>query len=174
MQYLKMEELLSQAGGSLKDDFAPLVALHAARRSERAGQNQLHNSTAPHDSIGMLVEFGEQTTDEAGEPINGNAQEFYPKLNLTASLYDACMKRGKSENIDVAVSDGQEAINASELDLSYYTTPLLAKSVNSGSSNRSRCRKNLFLSPLRPLLQQCRLHLLGRCCSRRNMSLRLR
>ena len=59
-----------------------------------------NNSIAPHDSIGMLI-YGEQTTDEAGEQVNGNAQEFYPKLNLTASLYDACMKRGKSENIDV-------------------------------------------------------------------------
>ena len=123
---------VSLAGGSLKDDFAPLVALQHADRNGQDKTNY-NNSTAPHDSIGMLVEFGEQTTDEAGEPINGNAQEFYPKLNLTASLYDACMKRGKSENIDVAVSDGQEAINASELDLSYYTTPLLAKSVNSGS-----------------------------------------
>jgi len=125
-------DAVSLSGGSLKDDFAPLVALQHADRNGQDKTNY-NNSIAPHDSIGMLIEYGEQTTDEAGEQVNGNAQEFYPKLNLTASLYDACMKRGKSENIDVSVSDGQEPINASEQDLSYYTTPLLAKSVNSGS-----------------------------------------
>jgi hypothetical protein len=74
----------------------------------------------------MLIEYGEQSTDEAGEPLNGFSQEFYPKLNLTASLYDECHKRSKSENLDVNVAGGQEPINASELDVNYYTTPLLA------------------------------------------------
>jgi hypothetical protein len=123
---------ISLTGGSLKDDFAPLVALQHADRNGQDKTNY-NNTSAPHDSVGMLIEYGEQTTDEAGEQLNGSAQEFYPKLNLTASLYDACMKRGKSENIDANVSDGQEPINASEQDLSYYTTPLLAKTSTIGA-----------------------------------------
>ena len=72
---------------TLKDDLAPLVAL---QHSDRNGQDKTNynNDVAPHDSIGMLVEFGELMTDEAGEPINGDSKIYYPKLNLTASLYD--------------------------------------------------------------------------------------
>jgi len=115
----------AEVTGGLKDDFAPLVALQHADRNGQDKTNY-NNTSAPHDSIGMLIEYGEQSTDEAGEPLNGYAQEFYPKLNLTASLYDECHKRAKSENLDVNVADGQEPINASELDVNYYTTPLLA------------------------------------------------
>ena len=115
----------AEVTGGLKDDFAPLVALQHADRNGQDKTNY-NNTSAPHDSIGMLIEFGEESTDEAGEPLNGQMQEFYPKLNLTASLYDECHKRAKTENLDVNVSAGQEPINASELDVNYYTTPLLA------------------------------------------------
>jgi hypothetical protein len=75
---------------TLKDDFAPLVALQHADRNGQDKTNYNNDNSIPHDSIGMLVEYGEAPVDEAGEPINGNAQIFYPKLNLTASLYDEC------------------------------------------------------------------------------------
>jgi hypothetical protein len=109
----------------LKDDLAPLVAL---QHSDRSGQDNTNynNDVAPHDSIGMLVEFGELTTDEAGEPINGDTKIYYPKLNLTASLYDECHRRAKSENTDENFDDAQEPQNQSQLDAYYATTPLLA------------------------------------------------
>ncbi len=118
---------------TLKDDFAPLVALQHADRNGQDKTNYNNDNTV-HDSIGMLVEYGEAPVDEAGEPINGNAQIFYPKLNLTASLYDECHFRSKSENIDVNSAESQEPINASELDASYYTTPLLATSKTQGGT----------------------------------------
>ena len=118
---------------TLKDDFAPLVALQHADRNGQDKTNYNNDNTV-HDSIGMLVEYGEAPVDEAGEPINGNAQIFYPKLNLTASLYDECHFRSKSENIDVNSAGSQEPINASELDASYYTTPLLATTKTQGGA----------------------------------------
>jgi len=122
----------------LKDDLAPLVAL---QHSDRSGQDHTtyNNNFAPHDSIGMLIEFGELTTDEAGEPINGDTKIYYPKLNLTASLYDECHKRAKSENVDANYDDALEPQNQTQLDTYYNATPLLATSKTFGSNDDGKC-----------------------------------
>jgi hypothetical protein len=122
----------------LQDDLAPLVAL---QHSDRSGQDKTNynNDVAPHDSIGMLVEFGELTTDEAGEPINGETKIYYPKLNLTASLYDECHKRAKSENVDMNYDDALEPQNQTQLDNYYNLTPLLATKKTLGAFNSGTC-----------------------------------
>jgi hypothetical protein len=114
----------------LQDDLAPLVAL---QHSDRNGQDKTdyNADNAPHDNIGMLVEFGELRTDEAGEPINGDEKIYYPKLNLTASLYDECHKRAKSENINDNYDDSLQPLNVTPLDTYYNATPLLASSKTS-------------------------------------------
>jgi hypothetical protein len=122
----------------LQDDLAPLVAL---QHSDRSGQDKTNYNAdvAPHDSIGMLVEFGELRTDEAGEPINGETKIYYPKLNLTASLYDECHKRAKSENPDQNYDEAQEPQNQTQLDAYYNTTPLLATSKTLGAFTSGKC-----------------------------------
>jgi hypothetical protein len=92
------------------------------------------NPLDSRDTAEVLIEFGIPKTDDAGEAEAGDTLYYFPKLNLTASLYDKSTYRALSEtggllSIATAAEDSSDVddnmINNAE------KTPLLA--INTGS-----------------------------------------
>jgi len=90
---------------------------------------------------GSVVLFNIVSTDEAGEIVyDGKTQAVYPKLNLTASLYDKSGYRGRSEVSDTNIN-GDAALN-DDLAIFSLQTPLLnttaATTTQVGTTNSGR------------------------------------
>jgi hypothetical protein len=113
-------ELGTAAGASssltLVDNTIPRVALQF---SSDNGQDN-----------GSVVLFNLASTDETGELVyDGQTRLVYPKLNLTASLYDQFGLRGRSEDLAAAAGDNNITGSANltdDLVTQALATPLLA------------------------------------------------
>jgi len=125
---------------TLKDDFEPHVAV---QNSNRNGQDTdidgalaatLDPGTAANGPLGalgaagldsgdtseMIFQCGVETSDDNGENEVGDAAYFFPKLNLSASLYDKSNLRAHTEIlnpgslISTALNQGQTTFVSAE------------------------------------------------------------
>jgi hypothetical protein len=79
----------------------------------------------------MLFECGIETSDDNGEAEVGNAAHYFPKLNMSASLYDKYNNRAHTE------AGGLLSTASTAEDTTAPTASLI---VNSLATSDSNCR----------------------------------
>jgi hypothetical protein len=135
----------------LADDFEPHVAIQNSQRNGQdtqvtVGGAMLASLGAPHndgnfdtlDTAEMIFQCGVETSDDNGENEVGDAAYYFPKLNLSASLYDKSKLRGLTEIVNpgsllsTALNQGQTGFVTAEDTVtgSIYTSTLSQNALN--------------------------------------------
>ena len=120
---------------TLADNFEPHVAI---QNSNNSGQDTETFGSGPRSGLAasnsddraeMLFECGIETSDDNGEAEVGNAAYYFPKLNLSASLYDKYNNRAHTEAgglLSTASTAEDTTAPTASLIVNSLNTPLIA------------------------------------------------
>jgi hypothetical protein len=144
---------------TLKDNFQPHVAIQNSTDNGQDTQmtqgtaalvehatSGTNNAVDSGDTSEMLFTCGIERSDDNGEAEVGDAAYYFPKLNLSASLYDKSNLRAHTEAtglLSTAMDQGQAvfagsaedgALSTASLAVSAFNTPLLATTAATDST----------------------------------------